>query len=65
MSKLHTVKFRVTSGQWSKLKRDAQIRGYVYLAAYLRDVVLKRNDFIESKILESNDNLKKILELLK
>lgn len=64
MAKVHMVKFRVTSRQFDKLKSDAQVRGYVYLAAYLRDVVLRRNSFIESKILESNDNVKKVLELL-
>ena len=65
MSKLHTVKFRVTSRQFDRLKRDSQLRGYVHLAPYLREIVFRENGFIESKILESNDNVKRILELMK
>jgi len=64
MAKNHLLKFRVTLGQLEQVKDKAKIKGYVTLAAYLRDLALQGNDFIESKIIETNYLVKKILEVL-
>lgn len=62
MAKTHLIKFRVSSIQFEKIRAEADSKGYVSLASYLRDLALNRNRFIETKIIETNQLVKRILE---
>lgn len=64
MPKNHILKFRITKNQLEQIRNEAQAKGYVAVASYLRDLALKRSGFIESKIVETNENVKKILGAL-
>lgn len=64
MPKNHTFRFRVTKQQFEQIKNDAAARGYVTIAPYIRDLALKRGMMIESKIIETNNLAKQILEAL-
>ncbi|MBT6868724.1 hypothetical protein HN652_03865 [archaeon] len=60
----HTFRVRVTKEQISRIRRDANNKGFQNVSSYLRDLALKHNDLIESKIIETNNTVKKILEVL-
>lgn len=64
MANNHTCKFRVSRAQFEQIQQDAQAKGYVRIAPYLRDLALEKNRFIESKILETHQMVQKILEVL-
>ena len=64
MAKTHVIKFGVTKAQREKIESDAQANGYVFLAQYLRDLTLKNNGLVEQKILETNESVKRLLEVL-
>ena len=64
MPKTHVIKFWVTKTQREKIESDAQAQGYVFLSAYLRDLVMQRNNVLECKIIETNEKVQKILEVL-
>ncbi len=55
----------VSALQMEKIRQQAHENGYVKVAPYLRDVALNRNQFIEEKIIETNQLVKKILEVLR
>ena len=64
MVKNHTFRFRVTKSQFEKIKQEALVKGHLTVAPYVRDLALNHTDFIESKIIENNQMLKKLLEVL-
>ena len=64
MAQNHTCKFKVTATQLETIKQIARTNGYIKLAPYLRDLALNRNGFVESKIIETHANVKRILEVL-
>ena len=61
----HLIKFRVNGEQLSRINLNVNNKGYSSIAAYMRDLALKRNDFIDSKIIEIAYDVKKILEVVK
>ena len=65
MPKNRIVKFRVSSQQYEKILNNKQVRGYVTIASFLRDLALEKNFFIEEKLIENNKMTKEILDLLK
>jgi hypothetical protein len=64
MSRVHLMKFRVSMDQLERIRKDAALNGYVRLAPYIRDTLLKRVEMIESKVLETNQNVKRIMEMI-
>lgn len=58
-------RFLVSSSQLEKLKLEAKEKGYLNLSQFFRDQVLNRNQFLEFKIIETNQLIKKILEVLR
>jgi len=64
MVKNHTFRFRITKTQFEQIRIDAQAEGYLTIAPYLRDLALKRRGFIESKIIETHQLVKRIQEVL-
>lgn len=62
MVRNHTFRFRVTKTQFERIKSQAEAKGHVNIASYLRDLALQRNDLIESKIIETNELVKQIHE---
>jgi len=50
--------------QFEKIRQQAHESGYIKIATYLRDLALNRNQFIEERIIETNQNVKKVLEVL-
>lgn len=62
MVRNHTFRFRVTKSQFERIKNQAEEKGYVHVASYLRDLALERNNLIETKIIETNELVKQILE---
>ncbi len=65
MAKTHIINFRVSKQQSERILQEAQSKGYVTLASYLRNLALNKNQLIEEKIIETNQNVKKLLELMK
>jgi hypothetical protein len=64
MVKNHTFRFRVTEEQFEQINNRSKSKGYICIASYLRDLALNKNDLIESKILDTNEKVKKLLELV-
>ncbi len=64
MAKTHMIRFRVSKLQLEQIRNDAHSRGYVALAPYLRDLALLKSPFIETKIVEIEVTVKKLLEVL-
>lgn len=64
MCRNHVIKFAVTKAQREKIELEAKERGYVTIASYLRDLALAKNDFLETKIIETNQHVKKLVEAL-
>lgn len=64
MAKTHMLKFRVSKQQSETIRIEAQAKGYVSIASYIRDLALNRNQLIETKIIETNQNVKKLLGLI-
>ncbi|MBU0459787.1 MAG: hypothetical protein KKH52_00730 [Nanoarchaeota archaeon] len=62
--KTHIIKCFVTKTQREKIENDAQAKGYVFISAYLRDLLLNKGNFIEEKIMETNQQIKKLLEAI-
>ena len=62
MAKNHTFRFRVTTAQFDQIREEAKSQGYLAMSAYIRDLALNRNRFIEGKIIETNVLIKKMLE---
>lgn len=62
MPRNHLCKFLVTKSQLEDLYIDAQARGYVRLAPYLRDITLSKSYLLEAKIAENNRLIKQFLE---
>ncbi|MFA6461953.1 MAG: hypothetical protein WCV90_06845 [Candidatus Woesearchaeota archaeon] len=60
-----TCRFKVSNEQYSKIKQESTEKGYVKIAPYLRELVLNKNQFLEFKIIETNQLVKKILEVLR
>lgn len=58
-------RFKVSNEQYCKIKQDAAEKGYLKLAPYLRDLALNKNPFLEFKTIETNQLVKKILEVLR
>lgn len=65
MPKNRIVKFRVSSQQYEQILNNKQVRGYVTIASFLRDLALEKNFFIEEKLIENNRIVKEIAELVK
>ncbi len=63
MPRNHLCKFKVTKSQLEDIQRDAQSRGYIKLAPYLRDLALSRSGLLEAKIAENNRLIKQLLEV--
>ena len=64
MAKNHILKFRVSKWQRERIEEEARVRGYVSIAAYLRDLALGSR-LIDTKIIESNKISKELLEEMK
>ncbi|MBU0470137.1 MAG: hypothetical protein KKA62_01525 [Nanoarchaeota archaeon] len=64
MVKNHTFRFRITKTQFEEIRQEAKVQGYLTIAPYLRDIAFNKNRFIESKIIETNVLVKKIMEML-
>ena len=62
MGRNHVVKFAVTKSQRERIEQQAHSLGYVTVASYLRDLALQKNEFLESKIIETNQHVKKLME---
>ena len=60
----HVCRFNVDKNQFEKIRQEAKEKGYLRLAPYFRDLIINRNEFIEFKIIETNQLVKKILERL-
>ena len=58
----NVIKVRVSKSQLGRLKMDAEAKGFLQLARYIRYIALERNQHIESKILENNRILRGIEE---
>lgn len=65
MARNHTCKFKVSEAQLERIRLDAQARGYVRIAPYLRDLALEKSRVVEDQIHETNQLVKKIWETLK
>ncbi len=61
MAKTGFIMFRVSFEEHEKIKYDAQAEG-ISISSYLRNLALKRNLLLESKIFETHRLLKKFLE---
>jgi len=64
MVKNHTFRFRVTQPQFEQIKNEAQAKGYVKVAPYLRDLALEKSKFLEDKIINTHEKVTQILEVL-
>lgn len=62
MAKANIIRFRVSSEEHDRIKNEAKTSGYVTISSYLRELVLKRNLLIETKILETNHLVRKLIE---
>lgn len=60
MAKNHIFKFRVTQQQYKLIRQLALSQGYVHVASYLREIALSKNHLIESKIIETNQLVKRM-----
>ncbi len=61
MVKNHVCKFLVSQSQMEKIRNDARANGYISVSPYLRDLALQKSGFIEAKLIEINENVKKLL----
>jgi len=64
MPKTHIIKCWVTKSQHEKIASEAHANGYVFIAHYLRDLALNKNKLLEEKILDTNEKVRKLLEVL-
>ena len=65
MAKTHLLKCRVTKAQYEQIQCAAHSRGHVQLAPYIRDRLLKDSDFVERKLIQIDQSLKRLLEVSK
>lgn len=65
MPRSYIMKFSVTRTQREVIEAEARAKGYIFVAAYLRDVVIGKGNLVEAKILETNEYVKQLLEVLK
>mgnify|MGYP001558369815 CR=1 FL=1 len=63
MAKTGLITFRVSAEEHERIKNEAKSQGYSAVSSYIRELALKRNLFIETKILETNTLIKKMMEL--
>ena len=61
----HVVMFRVSKEQLERIRFDAKAKGYSTPSAYLRHLALKRDYFLETKIVEMSKDIKQITEMIK
>ena len=64
MSNNRRIDFRVSRNDYERIINNAQAKGYATVSAYLRSIALEKDLFLESKVIETNNNVKKILQLL-
>jgi len=64
MSNTRRIDFRVSRNDYERIINNAQAKGYSTISAYLRSIALDKDIFLESKVLETNNNVKKILQVL-
>ena len=64
MVKNHRCEFMVSTLQLEKIRHQAHESGYVRIADYLRDLALNRTLFLEEITIETNRNVKRMLEIL-
>ncbi len=64
MPKNVKVQFRVTKNQHQRLHNNAQAKGFQSASSYLRSLALGNDLFTEKTIRETNDNVRKILQIL-
>ncbi|MBT3304398.1 hypothetical protein HN592_03435 [Candidatus Woesearchaeota archaeon] len=63
MPKNHTIRFRITKDQHEQIKYLANKNGFSYVSDFVRTVLFSKNELIESKIIETNKIVKKLLEV--
>ena len=59
------VRFRVSQTQLDRIKFDAKLKGYKTYSAYVRDIALRGDHYIETKIIGIGKDVKQILMKLK
>lgn len=64
MAHNHIIKFRVTKAQHERMLQEARVRGYLTLSEYMRDLALNKFFRVESQIVQTYENVKKIMELM-
>ena len=64
MGKSRLFQMRLSSEQFEQIKKDAFMKGHSSVSSYVREVILKRGWSIDSKIVETNINVRRLLELL-
>ncbi len=60
MPKNYRFEFMVSQMQLEKIRHQTHESGYVKMAAYVRDTVLNRNQFLEEKILDTHQKIVEI-----
>ncbi len=65
MTKLLEIRTRVTKPQLEQVRAEALARGYVTIAAYIRDLALNNRRLIEAKIIETSRLVTKNHKILK
>ncbi|MCR4323816.1 MAG: hypothetical protein NUV37_02520, partial [Nanoarchaeota archaeon] len=64
MAMTNDIRIRVSKSQREVINNNARVRGYANISSYMRDLALKEDRIIESKIIETNQKVKEILEVL-
>lgn len=52
MNKTRSIQFRVTRQQFERIKNNANAKGYLNVSAYIRELALNKDQFIENKIMD-------------
>jgi hypothetical protein len=60
----HAIRFRASPSQIERIKLVASNRGFPNASAYLRELALNSDMYVETKLVEISKDVKRILELL-
>lgn len=60
----HMIRFRVSRMQLEQIRQDALDKGFANPSAYMRDLALNRSFFLETRLVEITQDVKRIRELL-
>lgn len=64
MPRINRIHFRLTNDEYDKLKQNLKAKGYSRVSDYLRYLALEHDRFMQAKVFQIDQNVRKILELV-